>query len=142
MEGGYPMSEENKAVIRRLTEEFDKKNFAIVEELSTPSAIFHYPGNEPWDREAQQGFYKAFSAAFPDHQHTIEEQIAEGDKVVTRWTIRGTHNGDLQGIAPTGRQVTIDATVINHMVGGKIQVHRVFYDMLGVMQRIGAIPSQ
>ncbi len=63
------MSEENKALIRRWIEEFDKKNFGVVDEMATPSAIFYYPGNEPWDREGQQGFFKAFpSSAFPDHQ--------------------------------------------------------------------------
>ncbi len=136
------MSEENKGPIRRWIEEFDKKNFAIVDEMATPSAIFYYPGNEPWNRETQQGFFKTFSSAFPDHQHTINEQIAEGDKVVTRFTIRGTHNGDLQGIAPTGKQVTIEGTMIDHMVGGKIQEHRVFYDQLGLLQQLGVGSSQ
>ena len=136
------MSEENKALIRRWAEEFDKKNFAKVEEMATPSATFYYPGSEPWNREAQLDFFKAFSAAFPDHQHTMDEQIAEGDKVVTRFTLRGTHNGDLQGIAPTGKQVTIEMTMIDHMVGGKIQEHRVFYDMLGLLQQLGVAPSQ
>ena len=136
------MSEENKAFIRRWIEGFDKKNFALVEEMATPSAIFYFPGNDPMNRETLQGFFKVFSSAFPDHQHTVDEQIAEGDKVVTRFTIRGSHNGDLQGIAPTGKQVTIEGTIIDHMVGGKIQEHRVCYDQLGIMQQIGAIPSQ
>ncbi len=136
------MSEENKALIRRWIEEFDKKNFAIVEEMATPTAIFYYPGNEPWNRETQQAFFKAFSSAFSDHRHTIDEQIAEGDEVVTRFTIRGTHNGDLQGIAPTGKQVTIEGTMIDHMVGGRIQEHRVFYDMLGLLQQLGVAPGQ
>ena len=79
------MSEENKALLRHWVEEFDKKNFAIVEEMATPSAIFHYPGSEPWSRETQHSFFEGFSAALPDHHHTIDEMIAEGDKVV-RWT--------------------------------------------------------
>ena len=136
------MSEENKALIRRWIEEFDRKNFAIVDEMATPSALFYYPGSEPWNRETQQGFFKGFSSAFPDHQHTIDEQIAEGDKVVSRFTIRGTHNGDLQGIAHTGKRVTIEGTMIDQMVGGKIQEHRVFYDMLGLLQQLGAVPGQ
>ena len=136
------MSEENKALLRRWVEEFDKKNFAIVEEMATPSAIFHYPGSEPWSRETQHSFFEGFSAALPDHHHTIEEMIAEGDKVVTRLTIRGTHNGDLLGIAPTGKPVTIEFAMIDRMVGGKIQEHQVFYDRLGVMQRLGVAPGQ
>ena len=136
------MSEKNKALIRHWIEEFDNKNLATVDEMATPSALFYYPGSEPWNRETQQGFFKAFSVAFPDHQHTIDEQIAEGDKVVTPFTIRGTHNGDLQGIAPTGKQVTIEGTMIDQMVGSEIQEHRVFYDMLGLLQQLGVAPTQ
>ena len=136
------MSEENKAHVRRFLEELDKKNFAISEEMATPSTLFYYPGSEPLNRETVQGFYNVFYSAFPDLQHTIDEQIAEGDKVVTRTTLRGTHNGDLQGIAPTGKQVTIEAILIDHMVGDKMGEHRASFDQLGLMQQLGVIPSQ
>jgi len=135
------MTEENKTLTRRWIEEMDKKNFAIIEELATPSSIFYYPGFEPFNREAEQDLMKAFYSAFPDIQHTIHEQIAEGDKVVTRVTLRGTHEGDFQGIAPTGKRVTIEFPMIEHIVGGKIQEHRVYYDQLGLLQQLGVAPS-
>jgi predicted ester cyclase len=109
--------------------------------MTTPSAKFYYPGNEPWNRQAQEDFFKAFSSAFPDHLHTMDEQIAEGDKVMTRFTLRGTHYGELPGIAPTGKQITVEMAMIDHVVGGKIQEHRVFYDMLGLLQQLGAVPG-
>ena len=136
------MSEENKALMRRWIEGFDEKNFGIVDEMATPNAVFYYPGSEPFNRESMQSFFKAFSSAFPDHQHTIDEQIAEGNKVVTRFTIRATHTGDLQGIAPTGKPVTIEGNLIDHIVGGKIEDHRASYDMLGLLQQLGVAPSQ
>ncbi len=136
------MSEENKTLARRWIEEMDKKNFAIIEELATPSSIFYYPGMEPFNREAEQDLMKAFYSAFPDIQHTIHELIAEGDKVVSRVTLRGTHSGDFQGIAPTGKQVTLEFPMIDHIVGGKIQEHRVYYDQLGFLQQLGVAPGQ
>ncbi len=136
------MSEENKALARRWIQEMDKKNFAIIEELAAPDSIFYYPGMEPFNRAAEQDLMKAFYSAFPDIQHTIHELIAEGDKVVSRVTLRGTHSGDFQGIAPTGKQVSIEFPMIEHFVGGKIKEHRVYYDQLGFLQQLGVAPGQ
>jgi predicted ester cyclase len=80
-------------------------------------------------------------AAFPDMQATIEDQIAEGDMVVTRWTARGTHQGELMGIPPSGIAVAVTAIVIDRIVGGKIAETWTSYDALGLLQQIGAVPA-
>jgi predicted ester cyclase len=85
-------------------------------------------------------FITANRAAFPDLRLTIEDQIAEGDKVVTRFTARGTHRGKLPGIAPTGKQVTTTAIIINRYTGGKIAESWINGDILGLLQQLGVIP--
>ncbi len=82
-----------------------------------------------------------YLSAFPDMRVTVEDVIAEADKVVTRWTIRGTHRGELMGIAPTDEQVEIEGITIQRIEGGKIAEEWERYDNLGTMQQIGAIPS-
>jgi steroid delta-isomerase-like uncharacterized protein len=79
--------------------------------------------------------------AFPDVQLSIEDQVAEGDKVVTRWIGRGTHQGELMGVAPTGNQVRVDGMTISRIEDGKIIEEWEIYDALGMMQQLGAIPS-
>ncbi len=80
-------------------------------------------------------------AAFPDLHQTIEEQISEGDKVAYRWTARGTHQGGLMGIAPTGNRVTFTGISIARLVDGKIEEIWENHDALGMMQQLRAIPS-
>ena len=83
-----------------------------------------------------------FHSAFPDFRVTLEDQIAEGDKVVNRWTVRGTHQGEFQGISPTGKEVEftgIHMSTINDE--GKLQESWENYDALGLMQQLGAIPA-
>jgi predicted ester cyclase len=88
----------------------------------------------------KQGLTRA-QAAFSDISITVEDQIAEGDKVVSRWTIRGTHKGEYMGIAPTGKQVTITGISIYRIEKGKIVEDWANSDMLGMLQQLGAIPS-
>jgi predicted ester cyclase len=76
-----------------------------------------------------------------DTHFTIEDVIAEGDKVVTRWTARGTHKGELQGIPPTGKQVVVTGIVINRLVNGKLEEGWSNFDALGMLQQLGVIPS-
>jgi steroid delta-isomerase-like uncharacterized protein len=80
-------------------------------------------------------------AAFPDTRMTIEDEIAEGDKVVIRWTIRGTHKGEYMGIAPTGKEVTVTGISVYRIERGKIVEDWSNNDMLGMLQQLGAIPS-
>ena len=90
-------------------------------------------------REPQ--FITAFRTAFPDVQFTIEDIIAEGDKVVGRVTWRGTHQGELMGIQPTGKKVTVEGIDIIHFAGGKAVENWFSGDTLGMMQQMGAIPT-
>jgi predicted ester cyclase len=79
--------------------------------------------------------------AFLDVQMRVEDQVAEGDMVVTRWIASGTHQGEIMGIAPTGNRMTVAGTSIERIVEGKIEETWDNYDALGMMQQIGAIPS-
>jgi steroid delta-isomerase-like uncharacterized protein len=135
---------ENKAIYRRVIEEvWNKGNLSVMDELFAPDVVTHDPagpGGEMRGREAARQFITANRAAFPDLRLTIEDQIAEGDKVVTRFTARGTHRGKLLGIAPTGKQVTTTAIIINRYTGGKIAESWINGDNLGLLQQLGVIP--
>ncbi len=92
--------------------------------------------------EARQ-FVSVFKSAFPDMSATIEDVIAEGDKVVTRWTIRGTHQGEIEEFGPpTGKQVEIKGITIHRIEDGKIAEEWERYDNLSVMQQLGIVPDQ
>ena len=136
------MSEENKAVIRRIFEEMDKRNEDAVRELVASDLAYHLPGvPEPLNRDAFIEIPRGFYAAFPDLQHVIEFQVAEGDKVATHSTLRATHRGEFQGIAPTGKQVAFTATQIDRVVDGKLVERWVEVAQLALLQQLGAIPN-
>ena len=82
-----------------------------------------------------------YRSAFPDVHMQIEDQIAEGDRVATRWVASGTHEGDLMGINPTGNRVTVAGMTIDRIADGQIAETWDNYDALGMMQQVGAIPS-
>ena len=133
------MSQENKALVRRFLDELhNKRNYGIVDELA-PSYIGHGGGGS--DSEAVKQGTRSRVAAFPDIRLTIDDQIAEGDKVVTRWTMRGTHQGEYEGIAPTNKEFTNTGIFIHRIEGGKLVERWASTDTLGFMQQIGAIPS-
>ena len=138
------MSEQNKAVSRRLVEDvFVGGNLDLAEELVDARFVGHdvampEPIRGPEGLKQQA---KGYRDAFPDLQFTIEDQIAEGDQVVTRWTVTGTHKGDLFGMSPTGKQATITGITIDRFSGGKIAESWDNWDALGLMQQLGAIPA-
>jgi len=135
-------AEENKALVRRFVEEFwNEGNTAAADELMAFDAEIHMPTGELVDLDGLKRFAGAFRRSFPDWHSTIEELIAEGDRVAERWTGRGTHRGELQGIAPTGRRVEVPGSVFYRIVDGKIVEFRGQLDMMGLMQRLGAIPE-
>lgn len=134
-------TEENKTLARRFYETMDKSNGAGMEEFVAPQVVMHFPGSPPLNREQVQGLMGVFYSAFPDLHHTFEDQIAEGDKVVTRVTYRGTHKGEFQGIPPTGKEVAFAGILIDRFEGGKIVEHWSNLDMLGMMQQLGVIPK-
>jgi predicted ester cyclase len=101
------------------------------------------PGNpEPTDRQGFKDFVALLYAAFPDLQHKVEDQIAENDKVVSLVTVRGTHQGDFQGIAPTGKQVIITDMIITRLQGGQAVELWAQFDALGLLQHLGVYRPQ
>ncbi len=134
-------TEENKALSRQVRETMDAGELAAFDDYVAPDAVFHIAGNPaPLGREEMRGLLEVFYSAFPDLQHTFEDQIAEGDKVVTRITFRGTHRGEFQGIPPTGNEVAFPALDIDRFEDGKIVEHWANLDNLGLMQQLGVIP--
>jgi steroid delta-isomerase-like uncharacterized protein len=137
-------AEENKAVSRRVAEEvFNGGNVDLADELYAPDYVLHDP-SLPEDLHGPEGIkrYAAMTlGAFPDIRVTVEDQVAEGDKVVSRWTATGTHTGDLMGIPPTGRRVEISGVTINRFSGGKIAEDWYQSDDLGMMRQLGVVPS-
>ncbi len=138
------MSEaENKTIARRFNEDvWGRGDEAALEELLAPNFIDYgaLPGQSP-DREGHKQTLAAFRSAFPDLNVTTEDIIGEGDKVVSRWTARGTHHGELLGIAPTGNEVTFTGIDVLRIAEGKVVERWAEGNDLEVMQQIGAIPE-
>ena len=134
--------EENKALVSRFVEEFwNQGKTEAADELMTADAIIVLPGRGQVSKESFKGFVKVMRGAFPDWYSTQEELIAEDDRVGERWTGRGTHRGEFQGIAPTGRQVTVPGFVFYRISSGKIAEFRGLFDGLSMLQQLGAIPA-
>ncbi len=134
--------EENKAIeLRFLEEVVNKGNLAVIDELCAANFVDHtaLPGLAP-DREGYKQFFAMSRSALPDFHSTLEDMIAEGDKVAERFTGRGTHKGEWMGIAPTGKQVTIQGMAIHRITDGKIVENWANMDMLGVMVQLGVVP--
>ncbi len=136
-------TEDNKATVRRFYEEvFNKKNIAGVDAFVGPNAIDHgLPPGLSTGVEGTKQFIGMYLAAFPDLHVTVEDLIAEGDTVTSRWTTRGTHQGELMGIPPTGKQVTVTGIEIYRFAGGKSVEHWLEFDALGMLQQLGVIPA-
>jgi steroid delta-isomerase-like uncharacterized protein len=137
------MSEENKAIARREVEMFSTGNFSIADEIYSDD----YVGHDPTKPEPIRGIEGAkeeaagYRAAFSDLTLTIDNQVADGEYVVTRWTARGTHDGDLEGIAPTGVNATTGGISIVRIVDGKIVEDHTQWDALGLMTQLGVVPA-
>src|SRR5438445_5758533 len=138
------MSETNKTVVRRLFEEvWNKGNLPVADELFASTYAHHDPSTPDVGRgpESEKKRVTLYRNAFPDVRLTIEDIIAEGETVMTRWSCRGTHKGDLSGIAPTGKQFTISGITVGRLTNGKIAEAFVSWDALGLMQQLGVVPE-
>ncbi len=138
------MSEENKEKARRFLEEaFNEGNLGVVDEIVASDYVLHDPAipDEIRGPEGVKGFIQMYRSAYPDTDITVEDQIAEGDDVVTRWTGRGTHQGEPMGIPPSGNRVELTGITVDRFSGGKFAESWTSYDALGTMQQIGAIPE-
>ena len=139
-------AEENKALARRSWEIVTETNLDTLEEalqeVYADTIVMHEPDEDVRGIEGMTQFVSMIRSAVPDLRVTLEEDIAEGKKVVSRWRAQGTHQGELMGIAPTGNEVTITGITIHRIEDGKIVEEWDNWDALGLMQQIGAVPSQ
>src|ERR687889_2806700 len=133
------MSEENKALARRSWQIVNQHNPDLIDEFYTADFVWHEPDQDIQGSEEAKQFVSTFFEAFPDLNVTVEDEIAEDDKVVTRWTIRGTHQGELMRIAPTERQIELKGIPIHRFEGDKIVEEWERYDKLGMMQQLGVV---
>ena len=137
------MSEENKASVRRLYEEFvNRDDQSVVNELVAKDCVDHNPPG-PDIASGREGLIQVFAmfrSAFPDMTATINDQVAEGDKVVTRLTITGTHQGEFMGIPATGKSFSIEAIDIFRIEDGQIVERWGEADNMGMMQQLGVVP--
>ena len=140
-------AEQNKVNSRRFLEDVGNKgNFDLLDEIADANCVIHQAdgvgGGVVRGREALKQLVKMYYAAFPDLRFTVEDQIAEGDKVVTRWSSEGTHKGELMGIAPTGKHAAgVTGITIDRYSGGKFVEGWGNWDTLGLMQKLGIIPA-
>jgi steroid delta-isomerase-like uncharacterized protein len=142
--GGVLVSiDENKAIIRRFGQVWGRGSLATVDEFADPSFSVYYPllGEPIRGSEGFKQFLTQFHAAFPDVEVTLEDVIAEDDKVVVRWTLRGTHQRELLGIQPTGKRVAWTGITIYRLARGKVVEERGEEDALGLLRQLGVIPA-
>lgn len=134
---------EHKALIHRTVDAFNLGDWDAVDRLFAPDYVDHdpYRANLPPGPAGVKQAWTGFRAAFPDLHATIEDLIAEGDKVAVRGAIRGTHLGELMGIPPTGKRVTMTLIDVNRIGGGKLAERWAEADMLGMLQQLGVVPG-
>ncbi len=115
----------------------------MIDELVADTYVAHDPAvpEQIRGRQGARENVEMYLAGFPDGRITVEDQLAEGDMVATRWTARGTHQGELVGIAPTGKQVTVSGTTISRLEGGKIVEEWTNWDTFGLMVQLGVVPT-
>ncbi len=136
-------AEENKDLARRSWESLSERNPDLIEEFYPPDLVWHEPDQDIRGYEQARQFVSTFFDAFPDINITVEDAIAEGDQVVTRYTIRGTHRGETEEFGPpTERQMELEGITIHRIEGGKIVEDWDSYDNLSFMQQLGLVPEQ
>ncbi|MBA3430548.1 MAG: ester cyclase [Actinobacteria bacterium] len=140
------MSEENKAIARRAFEDvYANRKPETADQVYSPDFVDHDPATPEEMRRGPEGVKQQaamYGEAFPDIQMTVEDQLADGDRVVTRWAARGTHQGELMGVPPSGNEVAISGITIARVADGQIQEEWTNWDGLGLMQQIGAVPAE
>ena len=136
--------EESKRLVHSFFEEyFIRKNMAVADKVLADNYVLHDP-YVPSASVGKEGFKKLQSTyfdAFPDHRLTVDEEFGEGDKVVTRWTTRGTHKKDLPGIPATGKAITVTGITISRVSDGKIAEEWQVWDKLGLLEQLGVIKA-
>ncbi len=135
-------AENNKAAVRSFNEAFNAGDLDGAVAVFAPNAVIHNSGAPaPLNVEGFKQFGGVFLTAFPGGKLTIEDLIVDGDKIVSRITYRGTHAGDMMGIPPTGKPVTVSAMIIDQFSNGKIVESWRLFDQMSMMQQLGVIPT-
>ena len=130
------LEEQNKASFRYMMEETDKGNYSAWDEVCSPDYVSHW-GEISWDLEEHKQANRAFPVAFPDFKHELNSIIAEGDRVVLRVTLTGTHKGEYMGIPPTGNKINYTGMLEGRFSEGKLVELWGVGDMLTLMQQLG-----
>ena len=133
---------EIKAIVRRYLGVYEQGNIELLDELLAPDYINHTPATPdlPTGPEGVKAVVTMFRGAMPDLMVAVEDMIAEDDKVAVRYTLEGTHEGDLFGVPPTGPRLSIKSITVERVSDGKIRDHWRVTDELGMMQQLGVIP--
>lgn len=132
-----------KEIVRRLIEEPWKGNWDVIESFVSPDYV-GYDAAEPEPIRGPAGVranIERYLSGFPGGAITVDDQIAEGDKVATRWTGRGTHTGEVAGIAATGKEITVSGLTISHLEDGMVVEEWTTWDTLGMLVQLGAVPA-
>jgi steroid delta-isomerase-like uncharacterized protein len=137
------VSEENKSISRALSEMLSDHDLSGLDEVYAPEVVNHDPNQgDIRGLDAVREYLTSYVEAFPDLRMIVEDQVAEGDKVVTRWRAEGTHEGELQGMPASGNQISVEGITIERFEGGKIVEAWDNADFLGLMQQIGGMPAE
>jgi steroid delta-isomerase-like uncharacterized protein len=122
---------------------WNQRQYDVADELLSSDFVIHSsaPGNDIQGPEVAKQFFATLHAGFPDLCFTVEDQIAEGDRVVTRWIAQGTHRGEFQGIPATGNQIRLTGIDIDRIAGGKVVECWTNVDEFGLMQQLGVVPT-
>jgi predicted ester cyclase len=134
------MSVENKAIVRRWFDAFNRGDLNAGAQCLDAGCVLHAPGGDVPGIEGWKQFAGMYRTAFPDCELHIEDILVDGDQVIVRFTARGTHRGDLAGVAPTGRQVAMPCIMISKVVKQKIVESWEVFDQLGLFQTLGSFP--
>ena len=136
------MSEQNKAVVRRIVEDhWNKKNPALIGELFATNCAFHTPDGALQGQDGARQLYNAYTTAFPDFSLRTDDILADDNRVVVRYTFTGTHKGPLAAVPASGKQANVQGIVIFRLAGGRADEVRFVWDKFALMQQIGALPQ-
>jgi steroid delta-isomerase-like uncharacterized protein len=135
-------AESNKVLAQRVWEEiWHQGQLSRTDELFTADFVRHDPGRQLHGTDQNRQFIISMRAAFPDVHYTVDDQIAEGNKVVVRYRFRGTHLGEFQGMPPTRKEVGYSGILIYRVADGKIAEQWTEFDLLGLLRQLGVLPN-
>lgn len=135
-------ADRNKAAKRSYFDAFNARDLTIFDRLFDPKYVLHSGGMEVRGPDQLRTLVSGSFAAFADAKLVIDDMVAEGDKVATRWTLTGTHTGAFMGTAATQKQIVVSGTVIDRFVDGRIVEAWENFDMFGMTQQLGGPPIQ